>query len=135
MHSVNFDVNNQMVVKNAISPAAARAASTNGTAIDCARTGTGSQRVKSVTFLFTTGTLTDGTYTLSIEESDSSGSGYAAIPAARVKNDVGTIAATADDTAYGLSCMPAKRYVRLVVTAAGTTTGGIYSATALLHVD
>lgn len=135
MHSVNFDVDKQLVVKNAISPAAARASSTNGNAIDCARTGIGSQRVKSVTFLFTTGTLTDGTYVLSIEESDASGSGYAAIPSNRISNAVGTIAATADDTAYSLSCQPAKRYVRLVVTAAGTTTGGIYSATALLHVD
>lgn len=135
MHSVNFDVNNQMVARNAISPAAARAASTNGTAIDCARTGIGSQRVKSVTFVLATGTVTDGTYTLSIEESDSSGSGYAAIPANRVKNDVGTIPATADDTVFHLSCLPAKRYVRLVVTAAGTTTGAIYSAVALLHVD
>lgn len=135
MHSVNFDVDGQMVVKNAISPAAARAASTNGNAIDCARTGVGNQRVKSVAFVFTTGTVTDGTYTLSIEESDSSGSGYAAIPANRIKNSVGTIPATADDTAFSLSCMPAKRYVRLVVTAAGTTTGAIYSATALLLTD
>lgn len=132
MNNVSFDSDKRMVTRVAIPPAAARATTTTGTSIDTARTSYGSQRTRSVVFVVAFGTITDGSYVITAEESDASGSGFTAIPANRLSNTTGTVAATADDTSVTLSCSPAKRYVRIVVTPTGATTGGIYSAVAIL---
>ena len=119
------DIHTTLAIASSLNPAA-RTASANGTAVDCA----GYTRVA---FAVQNGVVTDGTHTITVEESDVSGSGYAAVPAA---NRYGTLPVLASTTTAGtvaeFSIYPTKRYVRVVTTVAGATTGGIYAATVLL---
>lgn len=102
---------------------------TNGTAVD---TGIFSNNARDVLFVITSGTLTDGSYAVTVEESDTSGSGYAAVDSSRVLGSLPTFALTDDNVQNSFGVRPTKRYVRIVVTATGATTGGLLFATAVL---
>lgn len=101
----------------------------NGVAIDLNQF---SNNCRDVTFVITTGTITDGSVAITVEESDQSGSGFAAVDSSRVLGSLPTIAATDDDVVKSFGVRPTKRYVRLVATMSGATTGGIFSAVAIL---
>ena len=101
----------------------------NGAAVD---TGLYSNNFRDVLFVLTSGTLTDGSYAVSVEESDSSGLGYAAVDSSRVLGSAPTFALTDDNTVKYVGVRPTKRYVRVVITATSATTGGTLSALAIL---
>lgn len=77
-----------------------------------------------------TGTITDGTHTFTVEESDDN-SAWATATAL-----VGTapvIDATGDNNkCFTVRYTGVKRYIRVKGTLAGTTTGGVFAATVLL---
>lgn len=102
---------------------------TNGVAVD---TGVYANNFRDVLFVIHSGTLTDGSYAVTVEESDASGSGYAAVDSGRVLGSLPTFAATDDNVWNSFGVRPTKRYVRVVVTATGATTGGVLAATAVL---
>lgn len=102
-------------------------AAVNGTAIDTAR---GGNNYREVMFIFKTETVTDGTVAVTIEESAASGSGYVA--AARVLGTLPAVTTADDNTVYRVSVVPTLRYVRLVATTAGATSGAGFSAVAIL---
>lgn len=102
---------------------------TNGLAIDMSLFG---NNFRDVLFIVHSGTLTDGSYAVTVEESDASGSGYAAVDTWRVLGSLPTFAATDDNVWNSFGVRPTKRYVRVVVTATGATTGGVLAATAVL---
>lgn len=102
-------------------------AAVNGVAVDCAR---GSNNFREVVFAVKTDTITDGTVAVTVEESAASGSGYAA--AVRVVGTLPAITSADDNVVFLVSCIPTKRYVRIVATQAGATSGGGYSAIAIL---
>lgn len=96
-------------------------ASKNSTAVDAGGCGS----VALVYSFGTTTTGTSGTVTLSLEESDASGSGFAAISGAT------TAALTTDSggqnakkVCISVSCIGRKRYIRAVLTVAGTVSTG-----------
>ena len=92
-----------------------RTASANGTAVDLLTTDGGGFAV------VLTGTLTDGTHNISLEEGDASnGSDAVAITGATQ-----AIAATDDNTQFIINFRRSKRYVRAVTTLGSATTGGI----------
>lgn len=98
--------------------AAARTASANGTGVDLA--GYGSAAV-----VFASGTITDGTHTPSLEESNDN-STFTAVAAADM---TGTLAALASNTIQEVGYIGTKRYIRAVVTVSGSpSTGGVYNA-------
>lgn len=101
----------------------------NGAAVD---TGVFSNNFRDVLFVLTSGTLTDGSYAVAVEESDSSGSGFAAVATDRVLGALPSYAATDDNTVKYVGARPTKRYVRVTVTATSATTGGVLSGVALL---
>ncbi len=101
----------------------------DGAAID---TNQFNNRFQDVAFVITTGTITDGSVAVTMEESDSSGSDFAAVDSSRVLGTLPTIASTDDDTVKSFGVRPTKRYVRIVATTTGATTGGVFSAVALL---
>lgn len=101
----------------------------DGAAID---TNQFNNRFQDVAFVITTGTITDGSVAVTVEESDSSSSGFAAVDSSRVLGTLPTIASTDDDTVKSFGVRPTKRYVRIVATTTGATTGGVFSAVALL---
>ncbi len=113
----------------ALSSQTVQTGTVNGTAVD---TGVYNNNFRDVLFVLTSGTLTDGTYAVAVEESDSSGSGYAAVDASRVLGSLPSFAATDDNTVKYVGARPTKRYVRITVTATSATTGGVLSATAVL---
>ncbi len=86
---------------------------------------------KSCEFVILSATLTDGTYTPAILESDASDmSGATAADAADLIGTVAaaTFAATADGAVKKLGYKGNKRYVKLRIASTGTTSGGTVSA-------
>ena len=102
---------------------------TNGIAVDA---GVYGNNFRDVLFVVNSHTLTDGTYAVTVEESSSSGSDYAAVDSARVLGSLPSFTASEDNTVKSFGVRPTKRYVRVVVTSATTSSGGALSAVAVL---
>jgi hypothetical protein len=97
----------------------------NGTAVDTAGTG---NNFRSAMLLLVPGTITDGTHTVTLQDSDD-GSTFAAVPADQVQ---GTLSAAATNTPQRQAYLGSKRYLRASVVTAGATTGGTTTAVILL---
>jgi hypothetical protein len=120
---------NNVFAQPALTGATARVNGTvNGVAVDLNQF---NNQFKDVLFVVAIGTITDGNHVLSIEESDVSGSGYAAVDASRVQGTAPTLTSANSNTVAQVGARPTKRYVRLVSTITGTTTGGVYMAVAV----
>lgn len=104
----------------------ARTASANGSAVDTAERG----GCDDVLVVVMTGTITDGTHTISVEESADGSTGWAAIPAARIRGTAPVLdtAAADDNSVQTYGAETSLRYVRVVTTVGGATTGGVYGA-------
>lgn len=111
------DIKNNVDVSQSLGPAA-RTTSANGTGIDL-RDHDGAMVV------WHPGTITDGTHTPTLEESDTLGSGYTVVAAADMQ---GTFAALASNVIQRVGYVGSKRYIRAVITVSGATTGGVYGA-------
>ncbi|MEZ5101171.1 MAG: hypothetical protein R3C15_15495 [Thermoleophilia bacterium] len=98
--------------------AAARTATANGSSADLAT-------YESAAVILNVGTITDGTHTPKLQESDDN-SAWSDVAAADLQ---GAFAALASTTQQEVGYIGRKRYVRVVVTVAGATTGGVYGAT------
>lgn len=88
----------------------------------------------SLLFAIQSGTLTDGTYTVLIEEGDDSGlSDAAAVADADLTNteSSASFAATDDNTVTKIGYVGSKRYVRLSLVSASTSSGGTLGAIAI----
>jgi hypothetical protein len=120
---------NTKVVNGLTSASISSNTATNGASVDLAQSPGGDWR--SVLWSVVGGTITDGTYTLSVQESSDNASWSAITDSNAVQGPSGTITATGGlaEIAYSGS----KRYCRLVVTSTGVTTGGAISARAILH--
>lgn len=119
----------QSLAVKALASGTVQTGTTNGIAID---TGVYSNNFRDILFIVHSGTLTDGSYAVTVEESDTSGSGYTAVDTWRVLGSLPTFAATDDNVWNSFGVRPNKRYVRIVVTATSATTGGVLAATAVL---
>ena len=102
-------------VQNSLTPVA-RTATTNGSGVDLSG-------FHSATVAFVVGTITDGTHTPSVQESDDN-SAFTAVAAADL---IGTLAALASSTNQRVGYRGIKRYLRAVTTVSGATTGGVYA--------
>lgn len=116
---------NNLLVKRALSPAL-RTTSVNGVTIDRAED---NNFFQDLLFAITTGAITDGTHTVTIEDSDDASS-WATTTS--LQGSPPAIGSSNDDVQYAIGYTGTKRYARVVVTAAGTTTGGIVGAVAIL---
>lgn len=106
---------------------AARTATVTGATVDRYASGAMYQDALVVVH---TGTITDGTHTVTVEESDDN-SAWAT--ATSLVGTAPVIDATGDNNkCFTLRYTGRKRYLRTKVTVAGTTTGGVYSSTVLL---
>jgi len=85
-------------------------------------------------FLFASGTITDGAYAVKLQHGDDSGlSDSADVSAAEMLGNA-DYALTDDDTAKRMGYIGKKRYVRVVITSTGTSSGGtLFSAMAFLY--
>lgn len=83
-------------------------------------------------FVFLSGTITDGSYTVALEQGDESDlSDAAAVPAADVLG-AAVFAAADDNVAKRIGCLFKKRYVRASVVSTDTTSGGSLGGVAIL---
>lgn len=112
------DLVNVISSARSLSPAA-RTASANGAGVDL-------QGFDSATLVVCTGTITDGTHTITVEESDDN-SVFTAVAAADLIGAGPAVVAANDDVQFEFGYKGTKRYVRAVATVAGATTGGIYA--------
>jgi hypothetical protein len=98
---------------------------TNGTAVDSAGTG---NFFRSSMLLVVGGTVTDGTHTVTLQDSDD-GTTFAAVPSDQVQ---GSLAAVTTGSVQRQAYLGAKRYLRASVVVSGATTGGTVTAVVLL---
>lgn len=100
-----------------------------GNAVDLGASG---NNFRDVLFIVNSGTLTDGSYAVTVQECDTSGGSYAAIDAGRVLGTLPAFALTDDGVWKSFGVRPTKRYVQLVITPTTATSGGPFTATAVL---
>lgn len=116
------------LVTQHIASAAKTNGAANGTAIDC---GVYGNNFRDVLIVFQTAAITDGTHAVTVEESDLSGSGYAAVESWRVSGSLPSLSSSDDNVVAAIGVRPSKRYVRAVLTTSGATTGGVIGAVAI----
>jgi len=96
----------------------------NGSGVDL-------QDYEGATVIVTTGTVTDGTHTISLEES-SDNSTFTAVAATDMVGSAPAIAAADDNKDYSFGYIGSQRYIRVVTTVTGSpSTGGAYAAVVL----
>jgi len=99
----------------------------NGTSVDLHENKDAS---RSAMLIVHTGTITDGSHAVILQESDDN-SAWSTVAAADLQGSAPTIASTDDDAIFELGYRGSKRYLRASVTTSGATTGGTFGATIL----
>ena len=102
----------------------------NGAAVD---SGIFGNDFRTVFFIVQTGTITDGTHAVAVQDSADGSTGWANVDAATLTGTVPTIGSADDDVVFQFAHVLQKQYVRLTVTTSGATTGGIFAAVAVLY--
>jgi hypothetical protein len=100
----------------------------NGTTVDTAQF---KNYARSASVLVFTGTITDGSHAVVLQESDDN-SAWANVGAADLLGSAPTLAAANDDALFEFGYAGGKRYLRVSVTTSGATTGGSFGAVVLL---
>ncbi|MGD9538544.1 MAG: hypothetical protein AB7P52_11505 [Alphaproteobacteria bacterium] len=113
------DLKSNLQAVTSLAPAAITA-SANGSGVDL-------RGFDAAMVTFVVGTVTDGTHTPSLEESDNDSS-YTPVAAADL---IGAFVALTSGANQSVGYRGGKRYVRAVTTVAGATTGGVYAAIVL----
>lgn len=111
-----FDLHNNVDIKVAVNPQALTAdATTNGNTID-------RQFYEAVEFVFVTGTVTDGTFTITMQES-SDNSTWSNVAAADLLGSNPSFDSADDNSAFKVGYIGSKRYVRAEVKVTNSSTG------------
>lgn len=114
-----YEIERKLSVAQSLA-AAARTASANGVGVDLAG-------YEAAMIVVTTGTITDGTHAISLEESADNTTWNAVAASDRI-GALPTITATDDNKEFEFSYIGSKRYIRVVTTVSGATSGGVYAA-------
>ncbi|WP_330349577.1 hypothetical protein [Streptomyces sp. NBC_00582] len=122
------DAYNNLLVKNSLTPAA-RTASANGTTVDRAED---SSMFEDALVVIPVGTVTDGTHTFEVQDSDD-GTSWAAVADTYLQGTEPAVTSSTDETVYELGYKGLKRYLRVITTVTGSpSTGGLYAAQVVL---
>lgn len=116
---MQFDIKSNIDVAESLAPAAYTGNAT-GSSVDL-------QGFHAAAFLIVAGAITDGTHTVSAEESDD-GTTWTAVDAADLD---GSFVALTTGAVQKVGYKGAKRYVRAKTTVTGATTGGVYTVSVL----
>lgn len=112
-----FDLNSRIDIVQSLPPAA-RTASVNGAGVDL-------RGFNAAVIEVCTGVITDGTHTLDVQESDDNVT-FTSVAATDLLGTEPTLVLTDDNVIKRCGYIGTKRYIRVAMTLAGTTTGGIY---------
>lgn len=116
-----------VAVVRSLAPAA-RTATANGTAVDRAA---GGARYQDALVVIDAGVVTDGTHTFAVQDSPD-GTNWTAVADEFLQGAEPAVTSSNDDTVYRIGYLGAERYLRVVATVSGATTGGVYSAAVVL---
>ena len=115
------DLDGRLSAAVSVAPSGNRTASINGSGVDLAN-------YDSALAIVQFGTITDGTWTASLEESDNN-SDFTAVAAADQSGSFTGATSSTDETTQQVAYLGTKRYIRVVVTeTVASTTGAIFSA-------
>lgn len=117
-----------VVAKKTLSPVARTDGTANGTAVDRVVSGGTGDAV----LLVSTGTITDGSHAIKVQESADGSTGWTDLAAANIQGAMPTVVAANDDTMFEVGLRPTLRYLRAVATSTGSTTGGVFACAFLL---
>jgi hypothetical protein len=117
-----------IVVKRSLSPVARTDGTANGVSVDRLVSGGTGDAV----LLVSTGTITDGSHAITVQESADGSTGWANVAAANIQGSLPTVVAANDDTMFEVGVRPTLRYVRAVATSTGSTTGGVFACAFIL---
>lgn len=110
-------------------PFATRLATVTGNTIDRSPSGNPYEMAQ---FIVATGTMTDGTFTFSFEESDT-GSTWTSVPSAQRRGAIPAPTAGNNNLTYEVGIDSSKRYLRCIATVSGgPVTGGLFGAVCVL---
>lgn len=112
----NRQLSSRISAAQSLTPAA-RTASATGTGVDLAG-------YHAVAIYIVAGTITDGTHTPVVQESDDNIT-FTNVAAEDLQ---GTLANIASNTVQEIGYIGSKRYIRVNVNVTGATTGGVYAA-------
>lgn len=116
------DMQNEIAAAVTIAPAANRTANTTGSAVDL-------QGFRSAVALVQYGTVTDGTWTATIEDSDDGSTGWATVVADLLGGAFTARTSANDETVEEVAYLGTKRFIRVVVTETiASTTGALFNA-------
>lgn len=121
------DAYNNVRTKTSLGPAA-RTATGNGTAVD---RNDNSLMYQDAMISVIAGTVTDGTHTIDIKESDDN-STFTSVATTDLQGTKPALTSASSNTVTDIGYKGTKRYLRVDVTVASATTGGVYAATVLL---
>lgn len=113
------DLVNSMGIAQSLAPAA-RTADEDGAGVDL-------QGYESAVVVVATGAITDGTHTIEIQESDDN-STFTAVADDDLQGTEPVIGAADGNKVYKIGYIGTKRYIRVSVTVADATSGGVYGA-------
>ncbi|WP_454199585.1 hypothetical protein [Nocardia sp. Marseille-Q1738] len=120
---------NRCLTRQALTSAVRTNGTVNGTTVDL---GVFGNDFRSVLFIVSTGTITDGSHAITMQDSPD-GTNWTTVPASQRQGSLPTIVAANDDTLFEFGyIVGTNQYVRLVATTSGATTGGVFSAVAVL---
>jgi hypothetical protein len=105
-------------------------ATVNGTTVDRADPVGGYDGFNSAMAVVVTGTITDGTHTVVVQDSDD-GSVWAAAAAENVQGSA-VVTSTDDNAVFEIGYTGSKRYLRLSAATTGATTGGTFGGVIVL---
>jgi hypothetical protein len=113
------------LAKSTIVPAVARSTTTTGTTVDRM---TDEGGFRSALVVIHTGTIADGTHTVTVQDSPDN-SVWTAVADEFLQGTEPAIAAANDDTVFEIGYTGHQRYLRVLITVTGSpATGGIYGA-------
>ena len=124
-------VYNSVLVQQSVTQANRTNGTVNGTAVDLWKNSVGVQKFGGAVAVVQTGTITDGTHTVEVQESDDNSS-FAAVADADLQNTEPAIGAANDNVVYEIGYRGPKRYIRVTVVTTGATTGGTFGAVLVL---
>ena len=105
----------------------------NGTALDLWSNSVGRQKFGGALVVVQTGTITDGTHTVEVQESDDN-STFTPVADADLQGTEPAIGAANDNVVYEIGYRGIKRYLRVAVVTTGATTGGTFGAVVILGI-
>ncbi|MET9705366.1 hypothetical protein [Streptomyces griseus] len=116
------------LTKVSLAPAVATNGTLNGTAVDRGVNG----GMENAMLVVTTGTVTDGSHAVAIQDSADGSTGWTTVTAGLLQGSAPTVVAANDNTVFEVGIGLTRRYLRAVVVTSGATGGGIVGCHFLL---